>query len=99
MARLKFSISLENFKILKFFNLWALREMGPLRKGSFHSREISRISEFPLESLESGRILVNFPGSGVSRVSRSKSEPPKRGRITGAARKLSKSVENIFDIL
>ena len=25
------------------------------------------------------------------------SEPPKRGRKTGAARKLSKSVENIFD--
>ena len=24
MARLKFSIPLENFKILKFFNLWAL---------------------------------------------------------------------------
>ena len=26
---MKFSISLENFKILKFFNLWALRELGP----------------------------------------------------------------------
>ena len=25
------------------------------------------------------------------------SEPPKRGQTTGAARKLSKSVENIFD--
>ena len=26
VARLKFSISLENFKILKMFNLWALRD-------------------------------------------------------------------------
>ena len=28
MARLKVSISLKNFKILKFFNLWALRVLG-----------------------------------------------------------------------
>ena len=32
MARLKFSISLENLKILNFFNLWALRQRElPLR--------------------------------------------------------------------
>ena len=29
MSRLKFSISLEIFKILKLFNLWALRELFP----------------------------------------------------------------------
>ena len=27
MARLNFSVSLENFKILNFFNLWALRAL------------------------------------------------------------------------
>ena len=32
MARLKFSISLEKFKILNFFNLWALRETNTCRK-------------------------------------------------------------------
>ena len=32
MARLKISISLENFKILKFFKIWALREAMTMTK-------------------------------------------------------------------
>ena len=41
MARLKFSISLENFKILNFFYLWALRVRGP-NWGPFLCRRVPR---------------------------------------------------------
>ena len=37
-ARLKFSISLENFKILNFFNLWALRVLSGLRNANAKRR-------------------------------------------------------------
>ena len=46
MARLKISISLENFKILKFFKIWALRvtrtlvNVGDLRRNSGECQEV-----------------------------------------------------------
>ena len=43
MARLKFSISLEIFKILNFFNLWALRVF---RSGKSQSESSPNFSNF-----------------------------------------------------
>ena len=46
MARLKISISLENFKILNFFNLWALRD--PLQNPQSKSTPSSRRNMLPI---------------------------------------------------
>ena len=55
VARLKISISLENFKILKFFKIWALRDkLGKISQNPPHPQDMSVFSN---QAYQGGRLI------------------------------------------
>ena len=70
------------------FCLWSLLLSG---------NPVQRMSISRHDLLENAKVEPSEPVRMASLSGIILSEPPKRGRKTGAARKLSKNVENMFD--